>query len=345
MCMLLHSGPSEQACPCQLSPEVPAWRRCVHARLCLHLLTPVALRLILRSLPFLSPPLLLCASALMRLWIGEAHRLQQMARATLPQCLHTHVHPHQHTSACLFMNEPEERKRQRKNTGSNTETWRKPLMEAAGRRWRECAKRAGDNKQTAEKGARAKLNCRLREPLSSLCIYLMWNHASLLSLVSASTAASCLHWAVQGVRRAPHFASTADRIWAEQTGLDGGRLAKQVCGFISVQCCVCAVHGRGQHEHPPLQAVACSSAGLAWRGAYEDTVLEICPSLHLNALIHSALLWDLCTPLTPLGSERPCLSLSGCSGASLDGRCWFFQGQTLSACAGSVKVFVVSNIK
>lgn len=38
----------------------------------------------------------------------------------------------------------------------------------------------------------------------------------------------------------------------------------------------------------PQYVIACSSTGLAFRVAYlEGTVLELCPSLHLNALIHS----------------------------------------------------------
>lgn len=56
-------------------------------------------------IPFSLTPL--CASAFMRLWIGEAHRLQQMAGAALFHCL---THPHTHYCP---MNESLERKRGR----------------------------------------------------------------------------------------------------------------------------------------------------------------------------------------------------------------------------------------
>lgn len=83
-------------------------------------------------------------------------------------------------------------------------------------------------------------------------IYLMWNHASLLSLVSASITVSCLHRAVCGVRRSPRSASTADPIWTDQTKLDGTWLAKQVCAFLSVPVCAFVIDDWGQHVYPSV---------------------------------------------------------------------------------------------
>lgn len=126
-------------------------------------------------------------------------------------------------------------------------------------------------------------------------IYLMWNHASLLSLVSASITVSCLHRAAWGVRRAPHSASTGDRIWTDRTGLDGTGLPRTGV-WICVCACVCICDGWQRAACvSPQRVIACSSTGLASRVAYlEGTVLKLCPSLHLNALIRSVCLWDLC---------------------------------------------------
>lgn len=124
-------------------------------------------------------------------------------------------------------------------------------------------------------------------------IYLMWNHASLLWLVSASITVSCLHRAVWGVRQASHSASAAILIWSDQTGLDGTGLAKQVCEFVYVHLCLFAIDDREQHVYS--SAYDRLFLGLAHRVPYpEGTELELCPSLHLNALIHSVRLWGLC---------------------------------------------------
>lgn len=70
---------------------------------------------------------------------------------------------------------------------------------------------------------------------------------------------------------------------------------EQVCGFVLVDVSAFVIDDRKQHEHP-LCAIACSFTGLAFRVAnLEGTALELCPSLHLNGLIRSVCLRDLCT--------------------------------------------------
>lgn len=152
---------------------------------------------------------------------------------------------------------------------------------------------------------RAKLNCRLREPLSSLfpslsylshvkprlppftCQCIHNSELSALGCVGGESSSSLCQHSRPDLNR-------PDGTGWWQTGQTGVWIcmcaALSVCNAWQRAACV-----------SPLQAGACSSAGLAWRVAYvEDTVLELCPSLHLNALIHSALFWDLCMPLTPL---------------------------------------------
>lgn len=169
----------------------------------------------------------------------------------------------------------------------------------------ECAQRRVKEKRRKEpllkKGLRAKLNCRLREPLSSLfpslfylshvkprlppftcqCIYN--SELSAPGCVGGETSSSlCQH-------RGP------DLIGPDRTG------CYWTCQNRCVDLCLCMCVDLWTMTESsmcfPQRVIACSSTGLASRVAYLEGTLELCPSLHLNALIRSVCLWDLCMEL------------------------------------------------
>lgn len=107
----------------------------------------------LPPIPFSFAPL--CASALMRLWIGEAHRLQQMARAALVQCLRTHTHTC-NSAACLLMNEsPKSLKRQRGKCDTeriNRKQPRRRKSQTNGNHW-QITRRRGEKRKKRGRGS------------------------------------------------------------------------------------------------------------------------------------------------------------------------------------------------
>lgn len=142
------------------------------------------------------------------------------------------------------------------------------------------------------------MNCRLREPLSSLfpslfylspvkprlppftcqCIYN--SELSAPGCVGGESSSSLCQ----------HRGTGSERTGQDRMVLD---CPEQVCGFVCMCMCVCVfvMDDREQHVNPSVCDRLFAPQDLLSRGAYvEGTELELCPSLHLNALIRSVCL-------------------------------------------------------
>lgn len=171
MCMLLHSGPNPLCClsPVSRRAHASSLLRCQHdgdvcMPGCASPPQPCGIKIdpSFPPIPFSpSPSVCLCFNETVNGCSSQAPTDGQ----SHPASVSAHTRALTPTHFCMFVHEwawreeeVEENvtRRKEKKMGSNTETWRKPLMEAAGRRRRESAKRAGDNKQTLLKRERGR---------------------------------------------------------------------------------------------------------------------------------------------------------------------------------------------